>query len=93
MAFIEIELKTDAVSKYWLEQYAESQRRNDCVIVNGQIFWDLPPEKTWPFEGFAGARFVYEKDGQIHESHNMWNGSQIPDWLRPFMPDNARWVK
>jgi len=78
---------------YWNSLYCELKTgREDIVIVDGKFFVDCEGQDTG-FQGFGGAEFSYVKAGKLHISHNMWNGSVIPEKYRAYFHDNAVWAK
>jgi hypothetical protein len=73
---------------YWSELLGAKR----SVIVNGVHHMD-GGQTSSPFKGFGGAKFVYEKNGERHETNNMWFQGEVPAVWRSEFPDNATWVK
>lgn len=75
---------------FWVN--AQQEHKNDprYFVADGNSYW-IGDEHSGSDRGFGGAKFrVTYPDGRVVETTNLWHQGDIPEWLRPEMPDNAK---
>lgn len=63
---------------------------NSCMYSDGG--YSNEPDR---FLGYGGRKFKYKRYDSDEEvlTNNLWNGTELPEYLLDFMPDNAEWIK
>lgn len=77
----------------------DAYNKNDksTLVINSCMYSDAgyDPHSKSAYLGYGGRKFKYKRYDSDEPvlTNNMWNGTELPEYLLDFMPDNAEWVK
>lgn len=77
----------------------DAYNKNDksTLVINSCMYSDAgyDAHTKSAYLGYGGRIFKYKRydSDELVTTNNMWNGTELPEYLLDFMPDNAEWVK
>ena len=86
---------------FWIDK-VENRNGHGVVIVDGRHYHlgkDDPKEPS-KYKGFSGEKYVVEffapanwLQPKVVTTTDLWSQGEIPEEWRPFLPDNARFLR
>lgn len=77
----------------------DAYNKNDksTLVINSRMYSDAgyDPHAKSAYLGYGGRKFKYKRYDSDEPvlTNNMWNGTELPEYLLDFIPDNAEWIK
>lgn len=76
---------------FWVERWWTHITNKYSVVSEGEAYiaYDYDP-KPGSMRGYGGRLVkIVPVHGHRRYSNNVWHQGTIPEWMRPYMPDNA----